>query len=202
MKGKKIPQPEIPETMDTPKQVINNVNKDCNVFNGPVTGSTIIMHSHAAKDADEAVPVPDTMPEAVPAEPRDEHQIQPPPSCARDQAIRKSLTELMDIKENGKPLFRNKGHWVAVYRVIVDARIIRGSYKDFARFIADKLPDNLQTPFSYETLKKTITDSCLYHRPLEEWEKADSSEIPYQSYRTMHDIAWKFRAILERNQVL
>lgn len=188
--------------MDTPKQVINNVNKDCNVFNGPVTGATFILHTPAPGDAPPQSPASDPAPETAPSSPVEEAPIPEPPADARAQAIRKSLAELMDIKENGKPLFRNKGHWVAVYRVIVDARIIRGSYKDFARFIADKLPDNLQTPFSYETLKKTITDSCLYHRPLEEWDKADSSEIPYQSYRTMHDIAWKFRAILERNQVL
>ena len=83
--------------------------------------------------------------------------------------------------------------------MLADAQIIKESYKDFADFIADKLPENLQTPFSYETLKKTVIDSGLYHRPLDDWDKYFKAEISSRSYTTMRQIAYTFREILKRN---
>ncbi len=192
------------------KNFIFNENKGCNVFNGPVNGATFIMGGQFNKQAETQTSSSETEWETT------EEQVQPVatmplketitstmPMDDRNIGIRKSIIELLNVTENGKELFCNIGHWAAVYRVLVDNNFIRDGFKEFASFLKSLQLPEMRIPFKYETVKKTVGQSGLYYRPLDQWENRYNAElINYKSYNSMLKNAYTFRDILERNGVI
>ncbi len=125
------------------------------------------------------------------------------PTNDRMEGLRKSIVELMEVMDGKNYLFHKRGHWSAVYRVLVDAHFVNDSYKDFANFISCMQLPELRVPFKYDSLKKTVIDSGLYYRPLDEWEERyDGETIKYKNFSAMLKNAHTFREILRRREVV
>ena len=178
------------------KLVINNANKDCNVFNAPVYGGIFL-------------------PPAVtkPEEPTDSQSDHTPPVSALTErqvaeerlkeGVRRALEALMEERytvtkerrERQEPLISKKCHWQAVYRIFEDKGYCgKSDFKGFMKFITPLMPAYPTAECSYESIR-TISQTC-YNRPFNRW-KREEADGKRKYYERMVAIAERTLALLE-----
>ena len=125
----------------------------------------------------------------------------PPVSPLRtktEDAIRECILQLMNEKDdNGKFLFKNKSHWQAVYRIIVDKAlgIADGDYVGFERLARWIQPENCRVPFSLYALKH-ITNTN-FTKPFSKWVYDKAYFKKRKPYDDMVAMAVRFKNLLE-----
>lgn len=103
------------------------------------------------------------------------------------------LDNLMQLKaEDGKPLFGQKNHWWAVYRIFVDrniAKIRENHYQAFIHLINTLNLNQLNAELDLSTLSN-ITQDPIFRLPFKKWVKPWGESTRRQNaYDRMHQIA-------------
>lgn len=121
-----------------------------------------------------------------------------PSTTKTEDAIRECIQQLMNEKDgSGKNLFKNKSHWQAIYRIIVDKGlgIADGDYAGFERLVRWIQPDNCRVPFSLYALKH-ITNTN-FTKPFSKWVYDKAYFKKRKPYDDMVAVAIRFRELLE-----
>lgn len=103
------------------------------------------------------------------------------------------LDDLMQLKaEDGKPLFCQKNHWWAVYRIFVDRKIANmreNQYRAFVHLIDTLKLKQLNAELDLSTLSN-ITQDPIFRLPFKKWVKPwGESTRRINAYDRMHKIA-------------
>lgn len=111
------------------------------------------------------------------------------------------LEELMSLKDaKGEPLFYQKNHWWAVFRLFVDhqvGHIRENRYKEFVDLIKAIRLDQVNAELDMTTLSNITQD--IYRYPFKKWEyniPKDASSRWMTAYTRMCKIAEKLEKIL------
>ena len=117
-----------------------------------------------------------------------------PPS---DKLIRRCLELLMEKRDaKGKPLFRNKYHWQAVFCILAGKlHFSRNDYDYFDGLMKRIIPDKVNAPYSYSALKSI--SQTPYFKPLEEWKFDEKMMKKKDPFDRMQAIAENFQQLLE-----
>ena len=122
-------------------------------------------------------------------------------TASKEERIRQSIALLMKERYKDRDidelLFNQRNHWQAVYRILVDKNICRGSdFDGFDVFIERVMPDKVNSTYSKSSLKQiSQTD---FDRPFRKWEFDPTTSTLKPFYR-MKTVAQRFLEILEEN---
>jgi hypothetical protein len=112
-----------------------------------------------------------------------------------------ALEELMTKKDaKGEPLFCQKNHWWAVFRLFVDLQVCNireNRYKEFIELIESLGMVGMNAPLDMATLSNITQD--IYRFPFTRWElkvPKDASSRWMSSYTRMYQIAEELKTIL------
>ena len=120
------------------------------------------------------------------------------PRTKTEDAIKECILLLMNEKDrNGKYLFKNKSHWQAIYRIIVDKGlgIADGDYAGFERLARWIQPEDCRVPFSLYALKH-ITNTN-FTKPFTRWIYDSAFFRKRKPYDDMLAVATRFMILLE-----
>lgn len=117
-----------------------------------------------------------------------------PPS---DKLIRRCLELLMEKRDTkGKPLFRNKDHWQAVFCILAGKlHFNRNDFEFFDVLMKRIIPDKVNAHYSRSAVKNI--SQTPYFKPLEEWEFDEKLMKTREPFERMQDIAEYFQQLLE-----
>lgn len=110
------------------------------------------------------------------------------------------LDNLMQLKaEDDKPLFYQKNHWWAVYRIFVDRKIYglrEKRYQEFIHLINILKLNHLNAELDLSTLSN-ITQDDVFRLPFSKWQKPwGEGTRKINAYDRMHKIAQELLAML------
>ena len=110
------------------------------------------------------------------------------------------LDNLMQLKaEDDKPLFYQKNHWWAVYRIFVDRKIYglrEKRYQEFIHLINILKLNHLNAELDLSTLSN-ITQDDVFRLPFSKWQKPwGEGTRKINAYDRMHKIAEELLAML------
>ncbi len=113
------------------------------------------------------------------------------------------LEELFDMKdENNKPLFAQKNHWWAVYRIFVDRGVMNiqeNKYQRFIELIENIGVANMTVPLDMTTLSN-ISQEDVFRLPFKRWSKAGiDSKRKKTAFDRLYDIADRLNRLLTDN---
>ena len=113
------------------------------------------------------------------------------------ERIRHSITQLMQEKYGDDPLFNQKCHWQAIYRVLVDKGFCHDSdFDGFDAIIQKVMPNHVNKPYSKSSLKQiSQTD---FARPFNEWRYDVQTSKTRKPYDRMVAVTQRFLEILEK----
>ena len=117
-----------------------------------------------------------------------------------ERSLCKCIALLMEAKDTrGKYLFRNKCHWQAVYRIIVDRKlgIADGDYAGFESLVWKIEPPGCRVPFSPSALKQISKTN--FTKPFSRWTYDPAYFKTRKPYDLMLEVAVVFIKILEEN---
>lgn len=118
-------------------------------------------------------------------------------TVSREDRIRQSIALLMKEQYGDEPLFNQRNHWQAIYRILVDKKICRDSdFDGFDVFIRRVMPDEVNKPYKKESVKQiSQTD---FGKPFNKWE-FDPTTSTLKPFERMVAVAQRFLEILEEN---
>ena len=112
-----------------------------------------------------------------------------------------ALEEIMSMKDaKGEPMFCQKNHWWAVFRIFVDRQVCNireNRYKEFIELIASLGLEYTNAPLDMATLSNITQD--IYRYPFTRWElmiPEDASQRWKTAYTRIYQIADKLNKIL------
>ena len=123
-------------------------------------------------------------------------------TISTEDRIRQSIALLMKERyidqEKDEPLFNQRNHWQAIYRILVDKKYCTDSNFDaFDVFIKRVKPEMVNKPYMKESVKQiSQTDFC---RPFKEWKFDPTTSKTSKPFDRMMAVALKFKEILEEN---
>lgn len=114
-----------------------------------------------------------------------------------------AIEELMNLKDaKDLPLFCQKNHWWAVFRIFVDLQVCNireNRYKEFIELIESLQFDHVNAELDMTTLSNITQD--IYRFPFTKWElkvPKDASTRWVTSYTRMYQVAETLKMILMR----
>ena len=115
------------------------------------------------------------------------------------------LDNLMQLKaEDGKPLFYQKNHWWAVYRIFVDRKIANmreNQYQSFIHLINTLKLKQLNAELDLSTLSN-ITQDAIFRLPFKNWKRPYGESTRRQNaFDHMHKIAEELLTSLMRAKI-
>ena len=118
-------------------------------------------------------------------------------TASREDRIRRSIALLMVERYGDEPLFNQRNHWQAVYRILVDKKICRDSdFDGFDVFIHRVMPKEVNKPYKKESVKQiSQTDFC---KPFKKW-AFDPTTSTLKPFERMVAVAQRFLELLEEN---
>ena len=133
------------------------------------------------------------------------NEIKTPEEIEATQAVFRSqlktiLDNLMQLTtEDGKPLFCQKNHWWAVYRIFIDRKIAgmrENRYLEFIHLIGTLKLKKLNAELELSTLSN-ISQEAIYRLPFSKWQKPwGESSRKLTAYDRMHQIAQELLTML------
>ncbi len=111
------------------------------------------------------------------------------------------LDNLMQKKDDdGKPLFSQKNHWWAVFRIFVDRKIDglrEGRYQQFIHFIGTLKLNKLNAELDMSTLSN-ITQDPIFSLPYSKWKRPNNDSSRRQTaFDRMDQIASELLAMIQ-----
>ena len=119
-------------------------------------------------------------------------------AASKEERIRRCIALLMEERYKGEPLFNQRNHWQAVYRILVDKGYCTDSdFDGFDVFIKRVMPEEVNKPYSKPSVKQiSQTDFC---KPFEEWAFDPATSKTRRPFDRMVAVAQRFLEILEEN---
>jgi len=114
--------------------------------------------------------------------------------------IKMALEELFAMKDSeGKPLFYQKNHWWAVYRLFIDFQVLNireNKYEEFISLINSLGIGNMDVELNKATLSN-ISQEAIFRTPFKRWNlQGIESKKKRKSYNRIYDIADKLNRLL------
>jgi hypothetical protein len=118
-------------------------------------------------------------------------------TASKEERIRRCIALLMEERYKGEPLFNQRNHWQAIYRILVDKKICRDSdFDGFDVFIRRVMPDGVNSPYSKASVKQiSQTD---FGKPFIKWE-FDPTTSTLKPFERMVAVAQRFLEIIEES---
>ena len=114
-----------------------------------------------------------------------------------DQHIQWCLERLMDEKlQSGEPLFNQRSHWQAVFRILADKKLYTDSDFDyFDNLMMRVMPLQVNSPYTRASVK--IISQTEFNVPFERWVYRPEFSKTRKPFERMYKIAHRFKQLLE-----
>ena len=123
-------------------------------------------------------------------------------TISTEDRIRQSIALLMKERyidqEKDEPLFNQRNHWQAIYRILVDKGYCCDSdFDGFEVFIKRVMPNQVNQPYKKDSVRNI--NKTDFNKPLDRWQYDPASFRTRKPYERMVAVATRFKAILEEN---
>ena len=121
-------------------------------------------------------------------------------TASREEGIRDSIALLMKERyidqDKDEPLFNQRNHWQAVYRILVDKGYCTDSdFEGFDVFVKRVMPAEVNQPYKKDSVRNI--NKTDFNKPLDRWQYDPASFRTRKPYERMVAVATRFKAILE-----
>lgn len=128
------------------------------------------------------------------AEPSDVRNL---PEPTRIDILRRSIKQLLGYNPKKSP-FSKQRHWIAIYRIAADMRLVIDGDFSYFKSIIDKMQiDSLSIPLSVSYLERSVKG--IYAKNIDDWTCEGLSKIKVAEYEDIKSCADAFSKVVEKN---